>query len=98
QLTAAPAGEFLGAKQLYDRYMALGPAALANTSTELTRNYIRNFQQVRGVVSYVVGRFNIMGSRELKQSDVFTSGVGALTRSVERPELLMEHVYTTVDE
>ena len=98
RLTAAPAGEFLGAKQLYDRYMALGPADLTNTSAELTRNYVRNFQQVRGLVTYVVGRFNIMGSRELQTSDVFTSGVVALTRSVERPELLMEHIYTTADE
>jgi hypothetical protein len=98
RLTAAPAGEFLGAKQLYDRYMALGPTDLTNTSAELTRNYVRNFQQVRGLVTYVVGRFNIMGSRELQPSDVFTSGVVALTRSVERPELLMEHIYTTADE
>src|SRR5881396_138825 len=44
QLTAAPAGEFLGAKQLSDRYMALGPAELMNMSAELTRNYVRNFQ------------------------------------------------------
>src|SRR2546430_13035193 len=40
ELTAAPAGEFLTAKQLYDRYIALSPTELAKTNAALTRNYI----------------------------------------------------------
>ncbi|MBA3835600.1 MAG: hypothetical protein H0X53_07115, partial [Sphingomonas sp.] len=60
QLTAAPAGEFLNPKQLHDRCSALRPAELAKLNAELARNYIRNFQQVRGQVPYVVGRFTIM--------------------------------------
>jgi hypothetical protein len=55
ELTAAPAGEFLSAKQLYDRYVGMGAAELAKTNAELTRNYIRNYQQVRGLVPYIVG-------------------------------------------
>jgi hypothetical protein len=93
ELTAAPAGEFLSAKQIYDRYNAMGSAELTKTNAELARNYIRNFQQVRGLVPYVVGRYVIMDARELSSSDVFTSGMVALTDSIENPELLMEHLY-----
>jgi hypothetical protein len=97
-LTAAPAGEFLSPKQLYARYQAMGPAEAARKDAELTRNFIRNFQQVHGLVTYVVGRFNIVGARELTKDDVFTAGAVALARAVEQPELLMEHVFTTADE
>src|SRR3982750_3739204 len=60
ELTAAPKGEFLDAKALVDRYSAMGAAELAKSNAELARNYIRNFQQVRGLVTYIVGRFVIM--------------------------------------
>ena len=93
ELTAAPAGEFLSAKQLYDRYVGMGAAELAKTNAELTRNYIRNYQQVRGLVPYIVGRYTIIGARELGPGDVFTSGMVALTNAIDSGELLMEHVY-----
>ena len=96
-LTAAPAGEFLNPRQLYQRYRSMGPAELARKDAELARNFIRNFQQVHGLVTYVVGRFNIIGARQLNQDDVFTSGAVALARAAEQPELIMEHVFTTVD-
>src|SRR3954449_5865323 len=72
ELTAAPAGEFLSAKQLYDRYITMGSASLAKTNAELARAYIRNYQQVRGLVPYVVGRYTVMESRELGPEDIFT--------------------------
>src|SRR5713101_988195 len=93
ELTAAPAGEFLNAKQLYDRYVEMGSAELAKTNAELVRNYIRNYLQVPGLVPYVIGRYAIMEARELEPNDVFTSGMVALTNAVDRGELLMEHVY-----
>lgn len=93
ELTAAPAGEFLNPKQLYNRYNAMRPTELATKNAELARNYIRNFQQVRGLVPYVVGRFTIMEARELTPKDVFTTGMVALTAAVDQGELLMEHVY-----
>jgi hypothetical protein len=93
ELTAAPAGEFLSAKQIYDRFNAMGSAEMSKTNAELARNYIRNFQQVRGLVPYVVGRYVIEDAQELSSSDLFTSGMVALTGSVENPELLMEHLY-----
>lgn len=93
QLTAAPAGEFLNGKQLHDRYSAMGPAELGRANAELARNYIRNFQQVRGQIPYVVGRYTIMDAHELGPNDLFTSGMVALTSAVEYGELLMEHVF-----
>ncbi|MGH8095511.1 MAG: hypothetical protein ACREIF_18925 [Chthoniobacterales bacterium] len=96
-LTAAPTGEFLNPKQLYERYQSMGPAELANKDAELTRNFIRNYQQVHGLVTYVIGRFNIIGARELTPDDLFTSGAVVLTRAVGEPELLMEHAFTTAD-
>lgn len=97
-LTAAPPGEFLNPRQLYQRYQSMGPTELARKDAELTRNFIRNFQHVHGLVTYVVGRFNIMGARQLTPDDVFTLGVVALARAVEQPELIMEHVFTTADD
>src|SRR5437868_12157197 len=94
ELTAAPAGEFLSAKQLYDRYVAMGATSLAKTNAELARSYIRNFQQTRGLVPYVVGRYVVMEARELGPHDAFTSGMVALTSAVDQGTLLMEHVYT----
>jgi hypothetical protein len=93
ELTAAPAGEFLNSKQLYERYSEMGNAELARTNGELARNYIRNYQQVRGLVPYVVGRYKIVAARELGPGDVFTSGMVALTNAVDNGELLMEHLY-----
>ena len=93
ELTAAPKGEFLDAKQIFDRYSAMGSAELAKTNAELARAYIRNFQRGRGLVPYVVGRFVIMEARELGPRDIFTSGMVALTNAVDHGELLMEHVY-----
>lgn len=93
ELTAAPAGEFLTPKQLQERYAAMGTAELAKKNAELARNYIRNFQGVRGLVPYVIGRYVIEEARELGPQDIFTSGMVALTSAVENGELLMEHVY-----
>jgi hypothetical protein len=93
ELTAAPAGEFLNPTQLYERYSEMGNAELARTNGELARNYIRNYQQVHGLVPYIVGRYKIVAARDLGPGDVFTSGMVALTNAVDNGELLMEHLY-----
>jgi hypothetical protein len=93
QLTAAPAGEFLNAKQLYDRYIGMGSTELARANAELARNYIRNYQLVRGLVPYVIGRYTIVAARELGPDDVFTSGMVVLANAVDSGGLLMEHLY-----
>jgi len=48
---------------------------------------------VRGLVPYVVGRFNVVEARPLTPNDVFTSGMVALTNAVDHGETLLEHVY-----
>jgi hypothetical protein len=93
ELTAAPPGEFLNPQQLYERYVGMGAAELARANAELTRNYIRNYQQVRGLVPYVVGRYSIVGTRQLGPGDVFTSGMAALTNAIDNGQLVMEHLY-----
>jgi hypothetical protein len=93
QLTAAPPGEFLSAKQLYDRYIGMGSAELARANAEMARNYIRNYQLVRGLVPYVVGKYTIVAARELGPDDVFTSGMVVLANAADSGELLMEHLY-----
>jgi hypothetical protein len=93
ELTAAPAGEFLNPPELYERYVGMGAAELARANAELARNYIRNYQQVRGLVPYVVGRYTIIATRQLGPGDVFTSGMVALTYAVDNGEVLMEHLY-----
>src|SRR5881394_2627442 len=93
ELTAAPAGEFLNPKQLHDRYAPLGEAELSKTNSELARNYIRNFQQVHGLVPYVVSRFRIIDIHQLGSADVFTSGMVALAAALDNGDVLLEHVY-----
>lgn len=93
QLTAAPAGEFLDPKKLHERYSTMRPAELAKANAELARNYIRNYQGIAGQVPYVVGRYTIMEARELGPTDLFTTGMVALTTAIDYGELLMEHVY-----
>ena len=79
ELTAAPPGEFLNARQLYERYVGMGAAELARNNAELLRNYIRNYQQVRGLVPYVVGRYTIIAVRELGPGDVVRLHAGQST-------------------
>src|SRR5438094_3048348 len=75
ELTAAPAGEFLNAKQLYDRYVGMGAAELAKTNAELARNYVRNYQQERGLVPYVVVKYTIVEARELEPCEVLSASM-----------------------
>jgi hypothetical protein len=93
ELTAAPAGEFLNARQLSERYSVLGSAELGKANADLIRAYIRNYGQVRGLVPYVVGRYTIIQARQLGPGDVFTSGMVALASSPDNGQLLLEHLY-----
>jgi hypothetical protein len=98
ELTAAPPGEFLDPQDLYERYVGMGSAELARANAELARNYIRNYQQVRGLVPYVVGRYRIIATRQLGPGDVFTSGMVALTDAIDNGQLVMEHLYPSKPE
>jgi hypothetical protein len=95
ELTAAPPGEFLAPQKLYERYFTFTPLQLKNENDELMRNYINNYQLTKKLIPYVTGRFNILDSFELKNSDLFSPGVAALAVAADTQNVLLEHVYTT---
>ena len=95
ELTAAPPGEFLTTEKLYGRYFTFTPLQLKNENDALMRDYINNYQLTKKLVPYVVGRFNILDSYELKKSDLFSPGVAALAVSADSQNILLEHIYTT---
>ena len=97
ELTAAPPGEFLTTEKLFTRYFTFTPLQLKNENDELMRDYINNYQLTKKLVPYVVGRFNILESYELKNSDLFCPGVAALAVSAETQNVLIEHVYSTLE-
>lgn len=93
ELTAAPRGEFLGPEALWERYSGLSPAQLRETNRLLIRNYIRNYQQAKDPVPYIIGRYVILDSYELSPDSFFPSGVVALAKAQEEPRILLEHVF-----
>jgi hypothetical protein len=95
EITAAPAGEFLTAQKLFDRYNAYPPLKLKAENDELLRMYINNYQSTKKLVPYIVGRFTILSSHELHPSDLFPSGVAAVAQASDYPQVLLEHVYTS---
>lgn len=94
ELTAAPPGEFLTPQKLYDRYILFSRYELERENQELLRNYITNYQENKKLVPYMIGRFSILDSFDLKKGNMFFPGVIALAQSVESPQVLLEHVYT----
>src|SRR6185295_2511046 len=94
ELTAAPPGKFFTAKELYDQYWAFARLQFQSENEVLLRDYLRNFQETKKLVPYVVGRFTILQSFELTGGDMFPSGVVAIAQSVDYPQVLIEHVYT----
>jgi hypothetical protein len=94
ELTAAPAGEFLPAQKFYDKYSAMSDSELQRENGELLRNYLTNYQETKRLVPYLVGRYTILDSYELKTGDLFPSGVVALAQSADSRQILVEHVYT----
>lgn len=92
--TAAPKGEFLDANKLLERYGALGKRELEKESARLLREYIRNYDSIKGLVPYVVGNFEILDSYELTNGDFFPSGIVAVAQDSKQPQVLIEHVFT----
>lgn len=94
ELTQAPAGEFLTPKKLYERYGTLPSFELEKENRQLMRDFIGNYATTKRLVPYVIGRFNILDSYELKPTNAFPSGVVALAQGADFPQILIEHVYT----
>jgi len=94
ELTAAPRGEFLKAGQILERYGKMTPRELARANEALLRNYLRNYKLTQDLVPYVVGTYNILDSYELTGQDFFGTGIVALARSKDSPQVLLEQVFT----
>ncbi len=95
EVTSAPRGDFLNAKDLLARYGNLTPRELDRVNESLLRNYIRNFKLTQDHVPYIVGRFSILDSYELTDKNLFPSGVVALAQSSQDPHVLLEHIFPT---
>jgi hypothetical protein len=95
ELTAAPPGEFLTAQKLFERYNTYPPLKLQAENDELLRMYIENYQSTKKLVPYIIGRFTILNTHEMKATDAFPSGVTALAQAADYPQVLLEHVYTS---
>ncbi len=93
ELTAAPAGEFLNAQKMYERYASMTRHQLQKENEGLLRDYINNYKSTKRLVPYLTGRYSIMSSYELKENDFFGSGVVAVGQSVDHPQTVIEHVY-----
>ena len=93
KLNAAPQGEFLTAEKAYARYAAMSDFDLRTLNVQLTRDYIRNFQQTTATVPYLTGRFSVMQSFPLQPKDLFPSGAAALAVSLDNPQFLVEQIY-----
>ncbi len=93
KLSAAPQGEFLTAEKAFARYSVMSDFDLRKLNVQLTRDYIRNFQQTTSPVPYLTGRFSVMQAFPLVPRDLFPSGAAALAVSLDNPKFLVEQVY-----
>lgn len=97
-LVGAPRGEFLDADKLFDRFGRANTARLKEQNTLLLRDYLRNYEQTKALVPYVVGAFNVMAPFKLGPSNLFPSGVAVLAQSKENPDVLLEMIFPTGEE
>jgi hypothetical protein len=97
ELTAAPRGEFLDADKILKRFGTLAPRELEDENNNLLRAYLRNYYQSKDLVPYIIGSFNVMGAFRLGPSNFFPSGVVALARSKQNPNVMLEMVFPAAE-
>ncbi len=93
ELTKAPPGEFLSPKKLYDRYATYSNLELQRENDQLLRNYLRNYGETKKLVPYVIGKFEVLDSFELQDTDLIENGVVALAQPTDFPNILIEHIF-----
>lgn len=98
QITAAPRGQFLDANALHERYGTMAPQQLGLENDRLLRSYLRNYEQFKELVPYVIGPFQVMGAFRLGPNNFFPQGVVALAASKENPSVLLELVLPASEE
>lgn len=91
--TSAPRGNFLTADDLHSHFNPMANSSLQAESDRLLRNYVRNYEQTKDRVQYVVGEYRVMGVFRLAANNFFPSGVVALAESAENPHVLLEMVF-----
>ena len=92
-LTEAPPGNFLNPQKAYETFASMSRYDMERKNEELLRDYINNYQNTKNLVPYITGRYSILSSYELKQSDFVQVGMVALAQAAENPQVLIEHLY-----
>ena len=98
ELTAAPAGEFLGADKLLERYGAMTSTGLVEESNNLLRSYLRNYDHQVGKVPYVTGKYTVLDAFPMTENQYFGTGVVALAQSNDVPTMYVEAVFPATKE
>ena len=92
-LTSAPPGVFLNPQKAFETYGSMTNFDLERKNQELLRDYINNYQNTKNLVPYITGRYSILSSYELKNSDFIGVGLVALAQAAENPQVVIEHIY-----
>ena len=92
ELTAAPAGEFLGADKLLERYGAMTSTGVQEESNNLLRSFLRNYDHQVGKVPYVTGKYTVLDAFPMSEQ-YFGTGVVALAQSNDVPTIYVEAVF-----
>jgi hypothetical protein len=93
ELTAAPAGEFLGPDKLLERFGAMTATGLQDESNNLVRSFLRNYDHQVGKVPYVTGKYTVLDAFPMTENQYFGSGVVALAQSNDVPTIYVEAVF-----
>ncbi|HTD15358.1 MAG TPA: hypothetical protein VK673_09275, partial [Chthoniobacterales bacterium] len=93
ELTAAPAGEFLGPDKLLERYGAMTATGLQEESNNLVRSFLRNYDHQVGKVPYITGKYTVLDAFPMSENQYFGSGVVALAQSNDVPTIYVEAVF-----
>ena len=91
--TKAPSGDYLSAKQLFDRYSKYSNLRLDDENAELLRTFVTNYRETKKLVPYMRGNFTIADSAVLTPKDFVMRGMVALAQSNDFPQVLIEHLY-----
>ena len=91
--TKAPQGDYLSAKQLFEKYGKYSSLQLERENAELLRIFVTNYREMKRLVPYLRGNFTIADSAVLTREDFIVSGMVALGVSNDFPQVLVEHLY-----
>jgi hypothetical protein len=93
ELTAAPAGEFMGPDKLLSKYGAMSSWQIDEDSKNLLRSFLRNYDHQVGKIPYVTGKFTVLDSYPLSRTNFCDSGTAVIAQSVDVPTIYIEHLF-----